>query len=1307
MQRGMRNGWLRLTALIAALATGGTTLLSLPAQANLLHEATERRKPHLSSELPTGKTDKLTAAQWKAVDAQYAKASKHKPKLRLLNPAEMRKAVGRGPYRNRGFSGTLPWQKSLRDVNLCNGNLFKSFSDILVNPAVGTGLVLQRTYNSNDDRVGPFGIGWTHAYDIRMEEDPTNTPTDVSLNFADRTDFIGGKRKYHRDADGLYSPPAYIYDEMSSDYDHFLTDGPQNVLADTDKSMDGTIKHYTQIGNERVCDSITDRYNNVTLLTYSPVSIGGVNKGLLDTVTDPSGRILLFHWQDLNAANPAQPAWRIVQVDGPQYSVGYTYNADFNLSASTLDVGDNTHLNRTTTYGYTSVTGDSGTENGLLASITDPLGHSILYGYGLMTPDAPVRPTVTGTVWANQITEPAGIDAQGNPRTQTWIVTSLGGEGVFPSSVNAYTTSNGNHSYVDGSLLLRVNTDSYLRAGGVSANFLSDGPANGTTYDSANNVIETETVSGLTDSAAPASYLSARPRFDHIDRFTYGPHGNQLTHTQDGFPGVETMTYYNGSQYFAKASVTDLNGHTSTFGVGSNTDPNPGNRGSILWARDAGYNDASSSSYQKQFSYQYNTAGHKTQEVNLNGVVIQYSYGDPWGNLTQVVQDPHVSNGDSHLARTTSMAYDVSGRVVSSTDPMAQTSNVSFNGLGQPLSVTCPPTANTAAETVAYGYDANGRTLTVTNNRGTTTMAYESGCNRVHSVADPVTGTVSYSYLATGERASMTLPGGGTWTYGYAVASAETGLVLPNADANSIMRRLTTITDDQGRRVEYALNPDGTPLLARVNEVFNTNPTSPTLLSYQQTEYTYDTSAAGMGPALTHHWLTQLKNTYHWLDANNNWQSKLLVQNDYTQDATGQRQTNTISSLDANGNIVSRTEQYGYDALDRLKTVNYGDGQTQSYSFDAMWNRLSKQDSTTGTENYTYNAANMLLTRGANNYANDINGNTLTGSGRTNTWDSQNRMVQCVNGANMSSFIYGADGIRRQSTANGTTTDFILDHSMFVREKNHATHTNTATYLVGARGPEYRRDDTTGQVRWYLYDGLGNVLGEIDPNGNITSNRKYDVYGLVRGGNNPGGMSSHKFVGQLGHPSEDNTGLIYMRARYYDPGVGRFASEDPVGQGSNWFIYGFNSPTTQVDASGKATLQEVVTTNAIEGGMAAAGGGGAVEAGEHLAEELGECVAVHELQIEQWLDGGFMYTRNKIVDIGEYVISRSARGIEITSTAGEQTRTVFIDIMNKFGEKNADHIQGIHIDFQSTVKGTDIWDQIALNLDSFGAWKGK
>jgi RHS repeat-associated protein len=91
----------------------------------------------------------------------------------------------------------------------------------------------------------------------------------------------------------------------------------------------------------------------------------------------------------------------------------------------------------------------------------------------------------------------------------------------------------------------------------------------------------------------------------------------------------------------------------------------------------------------------------------------------------------------------------------------------------------------------------------------------------------------------------------------------------------------------------------------------------------------------------------------------------------------------------------------------------------------------------------------------------------------------------------------------------------------------------------------------------------------VDGNGNLVSTRKYDVYGGVRGSTGPSG-SKHKFVGALGHTSEDETGLVYMRARHYDPAIGRFASEDPAHDGNNWFAYGRNNPVSFVDSTGNS-----------------------------------------------------------------------------------------------------------------------------------------
>ena len=221
-------------------------------------------------------------------------------------------------------------------------------------------------------------------------------------------------------------------------------------------------------------------------------------------------------------------------------------------------------------------------------------------------------------------------------------------------------------------------------------------------------------------------------------------------------------------------------------------------------------------------------------------------------------------------------------------------------------------------------------------------------------------------------------------------------------------------------------------------------------------------------------------------------------------------------------------------------------------------------DSTAGTDTLTYNAASMLLTKNGNGYTNDANGNTLTGGGRPFTWDGQNRLTQCVNNGTTTTHTYGSDGLRRRTVQGSTTTDFVLDVSSVVRTLTNGVLDRT--FLHGTRGPEYERIGANAPG-WYAYDGLGSVLGIVDAGGNLTSVRKYDVYGGVRGLTGQSG-SKHKWVGQLGHLSEDETGLVYMRARYYDPVGGRFVSEDPAKDGGNWFGYCRANPINFADSNG-------------------------------------------------------------------------------------------------------------------------------------------
>ena len=984
--------------------------------------------------------------------------------VRLLTAGEMARARGRGPYRNPYLNGSAQsWQRAFHDVNVCTGNLFKSFTDVQVAPARGAGLVLQRTYNSNDSRIGPFGVGCTHAYDIRIDEaGDDNVP---------RTDFFGGKRTYHRDADGLYTPPAYLHDSLVSTYAPTGSDGSTDVLDDTDTGMDGTAKHYIANGKlanggvERVCDWIQDRHGNRTTLAYNQTltSDDGMTHQALTQVTDPSGRSLVFTWANLNPGDPQNPRWRVTQVQGPldqgqvvagvTYTVQYNYYTDpnepnaandlYNLQSVTLDPGaaNQDHLNRTTTFTYRQYSDANGTENGLLAGITDPLGHTVSYQYGLLYQD----------LWVTQITEPGS----GGPLI--WTI----------SDGNSYLEiENNNVNYHE---RMDFQCDTLYRLDYCSPHDIFAGGAYYLYYtpNSYHPIAQSVNDSLAVVQRGPmGGELYQYGPFDNVTAHGYSASGDGFSYTgtyttrgwwilpDSKYWTATTYTYGDASTYFQKQSTTDGNGHTTTvayFDTTGQNGSNLGNQGEVRAVQDAGFSDPQSPSYGKQYTYLYNQYGQKTQQTDLNGIVTLYTYGDAWGNLTRVVQDSATDvngspvplfQGRPHLSRTTTMTYDAAGRVVSSTDPNAKTSTFQFNTLGQPVTVSTPASLQgVKAETLTYVYGANGRLHSVTDGRGPTTLTYEdehygSAVNygdRVYSVTDPDTSSLTYTYLPTGERQTMTLPGGQTWTYAYSqnngwsgtpgsiLPPPTPGCLMPGGDPNAVTATLQSITDNQGRVVNYTFGAAGHLYQAVSDPVYNSSGAQVAALS---SLLSYDAAARSSGaqnaPSGGHFWLQQLQTSWQSTSGQN--ASRVVWENDYTYDGVGQRQTNTVITGNNAGATTSRTERYGYDGLNRLASVDYGDGQTQGYTFDALGNRVGKTDSVAGAATYGFDAANRLTGTtggGASTYASDANGNTTDGGGRHNVWDSQNRLVSCTVNGVTSTYTYGADGLRRSSTVNG------------------------------------------------------------------------------------------------------------------------------------------------------------------------------------------------------------------------------------------------------------------------------------------------
>jgi RHS repeat-associated protein len=277
----------------------------------------------------------------------------------------------------------------------------------------------------------------------------------------------------------------------------------------------------------------------------------------------------------------------------------------------------------------------------------------------------------------------------------------------------------------------------------------------------------------------------------------------------------------------------------------------------------------------------------------------------------------------------------------------------------------------------------------------------------------------------------------------------------------------------------------------------------------------------------------------------------------YTLDNAGNRN----SKVDLYAGV---TTNYGYDNIYELLSATQGGSTKESYTYDPVGNRLSNLSGS----GWSNNTSNELSSRPGVTYT---YGNTLTktdSTGKTNyTWDFENRLtsVTLPGSGGTVSFKYDPFGRRIYKSSSGGTSVYAYDGDNMVEETNGAGAA-VARYSQGLNIDEPLAMLRSATTSYYQADGLGSVTSLTNAAGTAAQNYTYDSFGNLIA--TTGSLvNSFRYTGR---EWDAETGLYYYRARYYDPNIGRFISEDPArsDDNQNFFKYALNNPTIYLDPSG-------------------------------------------------------------------------------------------------------------------------------------------
>ena len=506
----------------------------------------------------------------------------------------------------------------------------------------------------------------------------------------------------------------------------------------------------------------------------------------------------------------------------------------------------------------------------------------------------------------------------------------------------------------------------------------------------------------------------------------------------------------------------------------------------------------------------------------------------------------------SDTIRETKYVYDTKNRLVSYTDPEGRTETYTYD-CNSNLTKTVDKNGNTLKNT----YDNQNRLTEKT------AKEKKTGKETVHT----------YSYNAYGDVA---VQDDSQFVYGdvSGQVTKETTKLTKNKD---VVKNYTY--DSKGNKSTFSVKAGEDTKLSLSYEYDG----SSRLISVKDSEgnravsYAYDTE----GSLSERQAANGLKTTYGYdyqnrLTSMTNETGKGVVSKySSTYLKNGQKAEEVSTVMDKNGKNTKKTAAYTYDMLGRITRETKTGREDISYTYDANNNR---KQMTIGnkTTAYRYNKNDELLrtdtlhTDTEKNdvviYKNDKNGNQLAAVNRSeipaeakdtsyidvdvtlgdnqlndnvvNHYNALNQLTETLTKNYKVSFTYDAEGLRTGKTVNGEKTIYVWDGDQVVMELSKGG----AVQKRYIRGNDlvYADKGENTEKTYYVTDMHGNVVQLLDESGNVTKTYEYDSFGNEvkpeKKDENP-----YRYCGEY---YDKETEEVYLRARYYEPSVGRFITRD-------------------------------------------------------------------------------------------------------------------------------------------------------------------